>query len=318
MKKTTIYIAIALVFNFASTACKNSKKNKNPYDDWANTTKAPPSQDSAIDPNTIQGLHKNIFKPTCANSGCHDGNFEPDFRSIESSYNSLINRVATNTDPNNPSFTKRVIPSNAALSMLLHRINVFIPGSQGKMPLSLEPNSDWNDKKTEYIQNINNWINAGAKDQFGNSPANYDFAPQMGGMIAFADGSNTPLPHAANSPINIPSGTGSVKIMIAYIDDKTPLNNFGATTLNHTLDPYNYSATELAMTKESTAYTAKGFSGTDVDYWHSITLPVSQLGVVNNVVWIRTITTDNVNPAVKIPDVTASFNAKKYFALRLY
>lgn len=40
--------------------------------------------------NTIQGLHAGLFKPTCANSGCHDGNFEPDFRTVESSYYSLV------------------------------------------------------------------------------------------------------------------------------------------------------------------------------------------------------------------------------------
>jgi hypothetical protein len=27
---------------------------------------------------------------TCANSGCHDGTFEPDFRTLEGSYNTLL------------------------------------------------------------------------------------------------------------------------------------------------------------------------------------------------------------------------------------
>ncbi|NQW41998.1 MAG: hypothetical protein HQ463_01010 [Bacteroidetes bacterium] len=315
MKIKIIYFTLfGLVLMFG---CKKSNKNKNPYDNWSNTTKAPANQDSTIDPNTIQGLHKNIFKPTCANSGCHDGNFEPDFRSVESSYNSLIGRLVTNTDPNNSSLTKRVVPSNSAASMLLHRINVFIPGSQGKMPLSLEPNSDWTAKQAEYIQNITNWINAGAKDQFGASPASYDFSPQIGGLIAFADGSSTPLGRSGNSPINIPGGTTNVKLMVAYSDDKTPLNNFGATTLNYTLDPNNYSNTEKTMTKESSSFLAKGFNGTDVNYWFSITIPLSQLGIMGNVIWIRTITTDNVNGLTIIPNVTASFKAKTYFALRI-
>ena len=45
----------------------------------------------SVDPNTIAGIHANIFSKTCANSGCHDGTFEPDFRTIESSYNTLVN-----------------------------------------------------------------------------------------------------------------------------------------------------------------------------------------------------------------------------------
>ncbi len=300
------------------TSCKRKAQNANPFDEWKVEERGPVMPDLAIDPNTIQGLHKNIFKPTCANSGCHDGNFEPDFRSIESSYNSLINRTAINTDPQNSQITTRVVPGNAAASMILHRINTFIPGSQGQMPLSLEPSSDWPDKKNEYIQNITNWINNGARDEFGNSALSYDFPPQMAGLIAFADGSATPLPHTGYNPVDIPPGTNSIKIMVAYTDDKTAVSQFGITTLNYSLNPNSYTGTETAMTTESVAFNAKGFTGTNVDYWHSLTLTVSTLGAAaNDVLWIRTQTTDNVNTPVYIPSVPSSFNSKKYFAIRI-
>lgn len=316
MKK--LHFISLLIGIIAITACKKSSNSNNPFDDWSTTQRGSVMQDIAIDPNTIEGLHKNIFKPTCANSGCHDGNFEPDFRSIESSYNSLINRMATNTDPQNPQYIKRVVPGDAASSMLLHRINTFIPGSQGIMPLSLEPNSDWPLKKNQYIENIKNWINDGAKDQFGNSALSYDFPPQMAGLIAFADGASTPLPHSGFNPIEIPAGTTSIKIMVAYSDDKTPVNQFGTTTLNYSLNPNSYLGMESTMTVESTPFNAKGFAGTDVDFWHSITLNVSSLTVASNdVLWLRTQTTDKVNAAIFIPSVTASFNSKKYFAIRI-
>ena len=224
-----------LVFAFAAivglSACKK-KSSDNPYDDWKSTTKTPVVEDKPIDPNTIQGLHKNIFKPTCSNSGCHDGNFEPDFRTVESSYNSLINRLSTNTDPNNPQYDKRVVPGDAAKSMILHRIKVFIPGSQGKMPLTVDPGSDWPTKQAEYIQNITQWINDGAKDQFGNTPASIDFSPQMGGLIVLADGSPVALPHTGYNPVSVPPGTTTIKIMVAFLDDKTPVKQFGKTTIN--------------------------------------------------------------------------------------
>lgn len=313
---STRFLTLTIVLLVSS--CKKDKGSDNPFDDWENTSRGPVMPDAPIDPNTIQGLHKNIFKPTCANSGCHDGNFEPDFRSIESTYNSLFSRNATNTDPQNTQFVKRVVPGDAAKSMILHRINTFIPGTQGKMPLVLDPGSDWPAKKVTYIQNITNWINNGAKDQFGNSALNIDFPPQPGGLIAFADGSATPLPHNGYNPIDIPPGTSSIKIMVAYSDDKTPVNQFGNTTFNFSLNPNNYSTMENVMTKESVANNTKGMLGTNTDYWHSITLNVSTLGAVtNDVIWIRTQTTDNVNSPVYIPSLQSSFNTKKYFAIRI-
>ena len=60
----------------------------NPFDVDMET--ATEQQDTVnIDANSIVGLHQNIFKPTCANAGCHDGTFEPDFRTIESSRPSI-------------------------------------------------------------------------------------------------------------------------------------------------------------------------------------------------------------------------------------
>ncbi len=298
------------------TACKK-KKSDNPYDDWEDGTKTPVVADKSVDPNTIQGLHKNIFKPTCSNSGCHDGNFEPDFRSIESSYNSLVNRMSTNTDPAKPEFSKRVVPGSAATSMILHRILEFIPGTQGKMPLLTDPGSDWPAKKNEYIQNITQWINDGAKDQFGKSPSSIDFIPQLAGLIVFADASSTPLPHSGYNPVQIPPGTGTLKIMIAYSDDKTPVNQFGTSTINFSLNPNSYDSTVLNLVTESSATIGKGILGTDINYCHSIIIPVSDLGVANDVIWVRTETTDNVNGNVFIPSTTTSFNFKKYFAIKI-
>lgn len=316
MKRYNLVTLSICIIVFSS--CKKNSKSSNPFDDWTTTQRGTVMQDLPIDPNTIEGLHKNIFKPTCANSGCHDGNFEPDFRSVESSYNSLINRFATNTDPQNSQYVKRVVPGDAASSMLLHRLNTFIPGSQGIMPLSLEPTSDWLIKKSQYIENIKTWINNGAKDQFGNSALSFDFPPQMAGLIAFADGSSAPLPHSGFNPIDIPPGTSTIKIMVAYTDDKTPVNQFGTTTFNYSLNPNSYTNNETNMIVESSPFNAKGFTGTDVDYWHSITLTVGNLGAASNdVLWLRTETTDKVNTPVYIPSVPSAFNTKKYFAIRI-
>ncbi len=311
----TKILLISLIISLI-ISCKKDK-NKNPFDNWKNEDKGNAIDDINIDPNSIQGLHKNIFKPTCSNSGCHDGNFEPDFRTIESSYNTLLFRLATNYDPNNSNIKFRVDPNNTDESMLLHRILNFIPGTQGKMPLTVDPGSDWPTLKEDYIQNIKNWINEGCKDQFGNLPSAQDFEPQLGGMIVFADGSNTPLPRSGFNPIMIPSGTQNIKIMFAYLDDKTPVSSFGATTANFSLIPGKYENPEKSVTKETSAFSSKGFNLPAIDYWHSITIPISDLGVTNDLIWIRTTTTDNVNSNTLIPSTLASFNAKKHYAIRI-
>jgi hypothetical protein len=312
--RIVLLILSASIFLFA---CKKDKGSDNPYDDWRSNPKDPVVQDKPIDPNTIQGLHKNIFKPTCSNSGCHDGNFEPDFRTIESTYNSLINRNSINTDPNNTQYALRVVPNDADRSMIVHRLSTFIPGSQGVMPLSVDPGSDWTEKKDEYIQNIKNWINDGAKDQFGNDASDVDFTPQLGGLIAFANSSSTPIGRSGFNPIEIPASTNSIKLMVAYKDDKTAVNQFGTTTINFSLSAKQYDSTTQVMTVEPVPFNDKGVTGDLIDYYHSITVNVADLGLPGDVIWIRTETTDNVNDPLFIPSALSDFKYVKYFAIHI-
>ncbi|MEI7803023.1 MAG: hypothetical protein WCI97_10285, partial [Bacteroidota bacterium] len=37
-----------------------------------------------IDSNSFLGIHKYILSKKCGVPGCHDGNFEPDFRTVQS------------------------------------------------------------------------------------------------------------------------------------------------------------------------------------------------------------------------------------------
>ena len=75
MRGLISFILIACLF----FSCKKEDK-VNPYDLVVDTTSQNPNQQSPPDPTSIAGLHQLIFAPTCANSGCHDGTFEPDFR----------------------------------------------------------------------------------------------------------------------------------------------------------------------------------------------------------------------------------------------
>src|SRR5687768_15390477 len=72
------------------------------------------------EPNSIAGIYKNILKPTCANVSCHDGTFEPDYRTLESAYNTLVYQIPIKNDGN---YTFRVEPYNSQRSVIMARLN---------------------------------------------------------------------------------------------------------------------------------------------------------------------------------------------------
>ena len=81
---------ILLFFIILISFLSCQKESINPYE---NPDLYPPTGDSTAyfsDPTNFAAIYSNIFLPHCSNSGCHDGSFEPDFRSIESSYNTLV------------------------------------------------------------------------------------------------------------------------------------------------------------------------------------------------------------------------------------
>ena len=114
------------------------------------------------EPNSIAGIYQNVLKPTCANSGCHDGTFEPDYRTLNSAYNTLVYQTPIKNDGN---YSFRVEPYNAQGSILMARLRNMVTPS---MPIQIEPDSDWPQKKDQYINNIQTWINNGAPDIMGN------------------------------------------------------------------------------------------------------------------------------------------------------
>ena len=54
----------------------------NPFDTL--TYPLPEIETIPVDSNGFLGLHHYIFSASCNRPGCHDGTFEPDFRTVES------------------------------------------------------------------------------------------------------------------------------------------------------------------------------------------------------------------------------------------
>ncbi|MDH3857529.1 MAG: Ig-like domain-containing protein, partial [Gammaproteobacteria bacterium] len=105
---------------------------------------------------TLQSIQDNVFTPTCASSGCHDGPIGPglpagqDLSTLASSFASLVGVASVQV----PSLL-RVNPGNANSSYLVQKLEgTAASGSQ--MPLGGNPLSQTT------IDTIRDWINAGA------------------------------------------------------------------------------------------------------------------------------------------------------------
>ncbi|MEO8149152.1 MAG: hypothetical protein ABI723_16015 [Bacteroidia bacterium] len=210
-----IMVAIAII-----TSCKKSATPENPFD-AVNYNVNPPPVDTT-DPSSIQGLHKNIFSTKCAMPGCHDGNFEPDYRTVQSTYSTLVFQKPVKNNATN-SFKYRVLPYDTAHSWLHERLTTA-DTVLGRMPLYSTPLS-----QTE-MAHVNKWIMDGAKDMFGNPAVLSSLPntpPQVLGYGAFSG--NTQIDtNRANGLFYNPfliSDTTNFVLALLVVDDSTAIQN---------------------------------------------------------------------------------------------
>src|SRR5690606_23101164 len=148
-----LFISFALFM--ATTGCEQDDP-VNPFDNQVVNQDTVKLEIIDPEPNSIAGIYQNILKPTCANSGCHDGTFEPDYRTLEGAYNTLVYQVPIKNDGN---YDYRVEPYNPQRSVLMARLNNILTPA---MPIQVDPGSDWPAKQAQYIENIRTWIANGA------------------------------------------------------------------------------------------------------------------------------------------------------------
>jgi hypothetical protein len=315
--KKTLHACLLLLFAIGLIqSCDSETDIDNPYDDQPikiHHDKVDP--DTVLPaPVTIQALQKLVFEPTCANSGCHDGLFEPDFRTVESTYNSLLNRAIIKQDTANP-IAFRVFPGNSDKSMLIRRLEVDLNGNSGSMPLVTEPGSDWPAKKLEYIEMIKQWIDSGALDQHGNPPPTLNYPPTLLGVAGYKNG--TLLPRTRfQDPIEVSAGTGSIEVWFAYEDDQTPMSNLGTLEVYSSKHAWDYTgSTPVSISYVATPKTEKGFKKEPVEFYHKAVIDLSSY-ISGEVIWLRTIVDDG-NTTIALPGEYSSFPAKTYAAIKI-
>ena len=182
--KNKNYIALFLFALFGVVvffdACKKDPAPKNPFDDvdyGVNTSL------DTLDKYSITAIHRDIVFPKCAKPGCHDGHFEPDFRTVESTYSTLVYQPITKNNVAK-TFKYRVLPDSSSKSVLYERLNncCFV-NTNDRMPQDNigKPLPD------EDLNRIKTWIDNGAKDIFNQPSIAPNALPQFPWWGAFDD-----------------------------------------------------------------------------------------------------------------------------------
>ena len=324
----TVRICTLVFIMILFAACK--KETINPYDDTSLNPPISTDTNYFSNANPFASLQNNVFQPYCNNAGCHDGSFEPDFRTIESSYSTLVYQpVIKNNDIE--SFEYRVKAGDSEKSVLYARlladnngVSLFDNNSQ-VMPVTADivydPNQShsWHGVKNEYIADVKEWIDNGARDIFGNEPLEPNNKPQMRGCIAFVTGENTPLTREQpRGTIYVPSNTTSVDFWFSVIDD---IQNPADLTYNKVkLSPDLFSFAiqpEYSLQVITPPIIESGYYINTVDnFYHKFTVNTSQYET-GDVVFIKIYLQDNTNPVTEIPSNGSAYAIIKHFSFTI-
>lgn len=168
-------------------------------------------------------LHEKFLEPRCANPACHDGTFEPDFRTVEGSYNTLVYHPVVKNDENG-TFEYRVVPGDVNQSWLINRL-MTANDTLGRMPLYAEPLT-WDE-----VKEFSDWIMAGAPDARGNLPIEPNEVPRFEWYVAFSgdmDWNNTRIDNNRDAwEFPFPAAVDdTVRLVFRMNDDMTEPSSF--------------------------------------------------------------------------------------------
>ncbi|MCS6935791.1 MAG: hypothetical protein NZM35_11695 [Chitinophagales bacterium] len=273
--RTHILTLLALLLGVMQACRKEPPPPDNPYDsiDRGDTTK----YGIPVDSLTITFVHQKVLLGKCALPGCHVGNFEPDFRTPQSSFSTLVYAPVTKNNAAQQ-FRYRVVPFDTAYSVLHERItNCCFVNYNDRMPQdnigNALPDTD--------IDLIASWIMYGARDMFGNIPKLPNAEPTIEGYIAFDTISLLPpfavpsvfynenrLDNIFYNPFIVPQQKSVFYVAISVKDDSTAQNQMQYNKLKISTHPDDFSN---AWTYTGTFVAAGNYQG-----W-LLTIPTANL-----------------------------------------
>lgn len=158
MKKIIPILIAIVVF---SSCKKEEDAPDNPYDSVVYQEGG--DLVDTLDPNGIVAIHRDILLPKCSTPGCHDGTFEPDFRTVMSSYSTLVYHKIVKNNPDNQ-YTFRVIPFDTTNSVFQKRLTwQTFANTDDRMP----QDNIGVGLPQEDLDRISSWILNGAQDPDG-------------------------------------------------------------------------------------------------------------------------------------------------------
>jgi hypothetical protein len=243
MKGNFNSILLLLFLAITVITCKD-KENPVPDNPFESLNVPPVIPEDSVNASSFLGIHKNILAVKCANPSCHDGSFEPDYRSVESSYNTLVyHPVIKQLDP----WYFRVIPFDTAKSWLWQRIiheRIVSNGdtSGGRMPLYKDALS-----QTE-LNAISTWILNGARNTQGQIPTYPNQEPKVVAYGAFDPTFTVEyskdynrVDSLAYNPFIVAS-SDQIQILAIVADDSTAISAMQNCTLKFSLKRDDFSS----------------------------------------------------------------------------
>jgi hypothetical protein len=317
-------ISIAILVIVAVTACTTkSDPPENPFDKATNNGDNP-ALAVPFDSSSFPGIHQYILTQNCALAMCHDGAFEPDYRTVESAYATLVYQPVIKNSFDS-SFTYRVVPYDTAKSWMYHRVNskdeeIVMP--TGRKPLSASK-----------IEKIANWILAGCPDITGAIPTLPNQPPSTFGLVAFLPDSGMKridtLRAGKNiyTPFIVPQNA-TIKIYVGYQDanDDGTIDYWAAKDFTHHLLHYttifeNYSngRNTVQMIKSDAAenYPSFGSRTNNAPYFLSATLNTSMFNP-GEVVYFKTVVSDGDEiTSYDIPNESNLYQIQGLFSFKI-
>lgn len=212
----------------------------NPYDDIIYPVDNVPTD--TLSATSLTRLHQEVFDPKCNVLGCHDGTFEPDFRTPQSSYSTMVYHSIIKNNAAEE-FEYRVIPSDTANSVLWERVtNCCFVNQNDRMPqdnigISMPQSA---------IDQIGSWIMAGAPDLFGNIASEPNALPNIH-YFSVMDSeydttfSNNRVDDVYYNPFLMPAST-DVNFIFVVEDDLTEEEDLINNILKISSNPDDFSA----------------------------------------------------------------------------
>lgn len=310
MMMRTIVFSILAMLSILWMAC-NDEVPVNPFDGQVVNQDTVGFEFINPEPASIAGIYQNILKPTCANSGCHDGTFEPDYRTMNSAYNTLVYQLPIKNDGN---YSFRVEPYKPQTSVLLARLrNQLTPA----MPIQIEPDSDWPEKKAQYISNIETWINNGAPDIMGNVRQVAYPAPVLLGAGA-SEADQWMARGGETGPLVMPPAASSVRLYFAFRHDILMPQDLQYNRISFSANANSFgSAEQKTLQILASPRYERGFYGDVVAYTHYIDIdPAAEFDAGQEQWYFRVYVQDDQNPVTEIPTDNGIFYIKSYMSFR--